>query len=124
MNIFKLFMFQLALVATVVGSEAEGEDAWKAGIPIVTYYAGPPMTDAVARQMAEGGFNLVCCNNEAELDVARRHGLRAQLTDRLELTNKRSGITSKTRKVRTASTIRKDCSEPDAASGGYKSLPL
>ena len=40
------------------------------------------MTDATAAQMAEGGFNLVWCQ-EKELDVAQRHGLRAQLTDSL-----------------------------------------
>jgi hypothetical protein len=40
------------------------------------------MTDATAAQMAEGGFNLVWCT-EKELDVAQRHGLRAQLTDSL-----------------------------------------
>ena len=40
------------------------------------------MTDEVARQMAEGGFNLVWCT-EKELDVAQRHGLRAQLHDGL-----------------------------------------
>jgi hypothetical protein len=55
---------------------------WKVGTPIVTYWAGPPMTDAVARQMAEGGWNLVGCT-EKELDVAQRHGLRAQLHDGL-----------------------------------------
>lgn len=56
--------------------------AWKVGRPIVTYWAGPPMTDAVAQQMADGGWNLVWCG-EKELDVVRRHGLRAQLTDPL-----------------------------------------
>jgi hypothetical protein len=40
------------------------------------------MTDAVARQMAEGGFNVVWCS-ENELDVVQRHGLRAQLRDGL-----------------------------------------
>ena len=29
--------------------------------------------------MVEGGFNLVWCRNETELDVAHRHGLRGQL---------------------------------------------
>ena len=56
--------------------------AWKVGEPIVTYWAGPPLSDANARQMAEGGWNLVWCG-EKELDVARRHGLRAQLQDPL-----------------------------------------
>jgi hypothetical protein len=40
------------------------------------------MTDAVAAQMAEGGFNLVWCG-EKDLDLVRRHGLRAQLQDSL-----------------------------------------
>ena len=48
----------------------------------MTYWAGPPLTDVVARQMAEGGWNLVWCG-EKELDVAQRHGLRAQLQDGL-----------------------------------------
>jgi hypothetical protein len=52
------------------------------GTPIVTYWAGPPLTDAVARQMAEGGWNLAWCT-EKELDIARRHRLRVLLTDEL-----------------------------------------
>jgi hypothetical protein len=57
--------------------------SWQVGAPIVTYWCGPSLTDAVAQQMAEGGFNLVWCGNEKELDVAHQHGLRAQLTDGL-----------------------------------------
>lgn len=53
--------------------------AWTVGPPIVTYWCGPALTDATARQMAEGGWNLVWCG-EAELDTAQRHGLRALLT--------------------------------------------
>ena len=59
-----------------------GATGWKVGTPIVTYWCGPAMTDAVATQMAEGGWNVVWCS-ERELDVALRHGLRAQLTDPL-----------------------------------------
>ena len=55
------------------------EATWTVGTPIVTYWCGPAITDATARQMAEGGWNLVWCN-ESELDTARRHGLRALLT--------------------------------------------
>jgi hypothetical protein len=51
---------------------------WKLGTPIVTYYIGPKITDAAAKQMADGGFNVVCCDTVAEMDVAQRHGLRAQ----------------------------------------------
>jgi len=59
-----------------------GTQAWQIGTPIVTYWAGPPLTDAVAQQMAEGGFNVVWCS-EPQLDTAQRHGLRAQLSDGL-----------------------------------------
>jgi hypothetical protein len=51
-------------------------------MPIVTYWCGPSMTDAVAEQMFGGGFNMVWCA-EKDLDVAGRHGLRAQLQDPL-----------------------------------------
>jgi hypothetical protein len=57
--------------------------SWQVGTPIVTYWAGPTLTDAVAQQMVEGGFNLVWCRSEKELDVAHRHGLRGQFTDDL-----------------------------------------
>jgi len=56
--------------------------SWTAGAPIVTYWCGPSMTDAVAQQMAEGGWNLVWCG-EKDLDVVHRHGLRGQLQDSL-----------------------------------------
>ena len=58
---------------------------WKVGTPIVSYWAGPgypnggDLTDAAAKQLAEGGWNLVWCE-EQELDVAHRHGLRGLLT--------------------------------------------
>jgi hypothetical protein len=66
------------------GAEPQPRDckAWSVGTPIVTYWAGPPLTDAVAQQMAEGGFNVVWCS-EQQLDTAQRHGLRAQLNDGL-----------------------------------------
>ena len=48
--------------------------SWQVGTPIATYWAGPALTDAVAQQMVEGGFNLVWCRSEKELDVAGRHG--------------------------------------------------
>jgi len=66
---------------------AEAEPAavvsWEVGTPIVTYWAGPSLTDAVAQQMVEGGFNLVWCGSEKELDVAGRHGLRGLFTNGL-----------------------------------------
>jgi hypothetical protein len=41
------------------------------------------MTDATAQQMAEGGWNLVWCTSEQELDTAQRHELRGLLTNGL-----------------------------------------
>jgi len=55
---------------------------WQVGEPIATYYAGPAVTDPVARQMKEGGFNLVWCS-EQEMDTAQQHGLRVLLRDAL-----------------------------------------
>lgn len=55
---------------------------WQIGKPIVTYWAGPPMIDAVAKQMADGNWNLVWCR-ESELDIAHKYGLRALLYDPL-----------------------------------------
>ena len=57
--------------------------SWQVGTPIATYWAGPALTDAVAQQMVEGGFNLVWCRSEKELDVASGHGLRGLLTSGL-----------------------------------------
>ena len=64
-------------------SEPTATVSWQVGTPIATYWAGPPLTDAVARQMVDGGFNLVWCRSEKELDTAYRHGLRGQLTNGL-----------------------------------------
>jgi hypothetical protein len=75
-----LVMF--AVAAGEVAIAADNASSWSVGTPIVTYWAGPPLTDAVARQMADGGWNLVWCD-EKQLDVAKRHGLRAQLQDAL-----------------------------------------
>ena len=72
----------LAIYPSCPAAAAPAVAPWKVGTPIVTYWCGPSMTDATAAQMAEGGFNLVWCG-EQELDVAQRHGLRAQLTDGL-----------------------------------------
>ncbi len=83
MNV-KIVVCAAGLLATA-SSPAHAADAaklWQVGTPIVTYWAGPAMTDKTAQQMAEGGWNLVWCQ-ENELDVAARHGLRAQLQDGL-----------------------------------------
>ena len=78
------FLTALALLATLPARSPAAE-AWKVGAPIVSYWAGPgypnggDMTDAAAKQLAEGGWNLVWCR-ERELDVVQRHGLRGMLT--------------------------------------------
>jgi hypothetical protein len=72
----------LAIHPSCHAADAPPVAPWKVGTPIVTYWCGPSMTDATAAQMSEGGFNLVWCGEE-ELNVAQRHGLRAQLTDGL-----------------------------------------
>ena len=73
---------------------AEAAEGWRMGEPIVTYWAGPmPMTDAVAKQMADGGWNLVWVTKRgaakgvdvvdhfrSQLDVLQRHGLRGVLS--------------------------------------------
>jgi hypothetical protein len=85
MDNMKIKAMAVILAAVILngGSQAAEEPkAWQVGTPIVTYWCGPSLTDAVAQQMAEGGYNLVWCT-EKELDVAQRHGLRAQLTDGL-----------------------------------------
>ena len=73
-------------VALILGSSsmiaAQAPQRWRVGTPIATYYAGPPITDAVARQMGEGGFNLIWCA-ETEMDAAKRLGLRVLLQDGL-----------------------------------------
>jgi len=77
-----LVVHPIARPAIAAEAEPKRADAWQVGTPIVTYWAGPSMTDAVARQMADGGFNLAWCS-EKDLDVAGRHGLRALLRDGL-----------------------------------------
>lgn len=66
-----------------VETERTSDGSWHIGTPIATYWAGPSLTDAVAQQMVEGGFNLVWCASEKELDVAGRHSLRGLLTNGL-----------------------------------------
>src|SRR6266404_1887285 len=80
-NPLPTILFSIVAVTTAAEA-ADRESTWKIGTPIVTYWAGPPLTDTGARQRAEGDWNLVWCG-EKELDVAQRHGLRAQLQDGL-----------------------------------------
>ncbi|MFA5866331.1 MAG: hypothetical protein WC975_16790 [Phycisphaerae bacterium] len=74
--------FPSSLTAQSKGIGPNTAKSWKIGTPIVTYYAGPTMTDGVAKQMADGGWNVVWCN-EAQLNIVHHHGLRAMLHDEL-----------------------------------------
>lgn len=78
----RLILCLTATAPALADPAPSSSTVWKVETPIVTYWCGPSMTDSTARQMTEGGFNLVWCN-EPELDVAQRHGLRALLTDGL-----------------------------------------
>lgn len=69
--------------APAAAEVAASRQAWELGKPIVTYWAGPRMTDAVAKQMADGGWNLVWCKSAWELDTIQKHGLRGIVSSRL-----------------------------------------
>ena len=55
-----------------------GAEPWQIGAPITTYFEGPAISEKVAKEMADGGFNLIWCT-EQELDTESKYGLRAQL---------------------------------------------
>src|SRR2546421_4304179 len=76
---FRIAVMAFALMALTTCLRA---DDWTVGTPIVTYYAGPTMSEAVARQMKEGNFNVVWCS-ETQLDLLKRHGLRGMVHDGL-----------------------------------------
>jgi len=80
-----LCLYLLACTSWTRAAEAEFTPSvtWQLGTPIATYWAGPPLTDAVAQQMVDGGFNLVWCSSEKELDVAGHYGLRGLFTSGL-----------------------------------------
>ena len=61
--------------------------AWTVGTPIVTYWAGPKMTDALAKQLADGNWNLVYCRTVWELDLIHKYGLRGIIVNNLLKTN-------------------------------------
>jgi hypothetical protein len=79
-----LYLLLALLTFSLFGRAAEvgSEHSWKVGAPIATYWCGPTLTDAVAEQMAQGGWNLVWCSEQG-LDIAQRHGLRGQIQDGL-----------------------------------------
>ncbi len=84
-----LVVFVPALVAFAADPQpaTRPAGAWQIGTPIVTYWAGPGfqsrlMTDADAKQLAEGGFNLVW-SHEPQLEIVAKYKLRALLNDDL-----------------------------------------
>jgi len=70
------------IVVALLARNAFAAEQWSVGTPIVTYYAGPTMSEAVARQMKEGNFNVVWCS-EDQLPLLKRHGLRGMVHDGL-----------------------------------------
>lgn len=69
-------------ISSAWAAEPAAPELWKVGAPIVSYWASPPMSDALAEQMVVGGFNLLWCS-EKELDLVARHGVRGILSDGL-----------------------------------------
>ena len=84
-NIMSLHLIAAIALAAMPAGRGLAADAWRVDTPIVSYWAGPgytnggDLTDAAAKQLAEGGWNLMWCR-EKELDIAQRHGLRGLLT--------------------------------------------
>ncbi|MDB5354253.1 MAG: hypothetical protein JWN24_706 [Phycisphaerales bacterium] len=87
-RIFVFVAFTLAATRLAFPADAapqsppDPKSTWQVGTPIVTYYAGPAMSEAVATQMADGGFNVVWCG-EKDLDLLQKHALRGMLHDPL-----------------------------------------
>lgn len=77
---YPLIFFGSFIVMSIKGENAWAQTRWTIGTPIVTYWAGPEMTEEAARQLAAGNFNLVWCRAE-QLDNASKFGLRALLYD-------------------------------------------
>ena len=70
--------------------------AWDAGEPVVTYWGGPgffchpeKLTDRAAKQLSEGGFNVVWASSVAEMDIAAKYGLRVIFYPKMEETDVR-----------------------------------
>jgi hypothetical protein len=75
-------LFVIAVALAYTSETARAEDTWKLTRPIVTYYAGPGITDQSAQLMKDGGWNLIWCTDK-DLDIAQKLGLKAMLRDDL-----------------------------------------
>ena len=50
---------------------------WKLDKPIVSYWAGPPISEKMARQLAEGGYTVGWAEDVFDLDMLHKYGLKA-----------------------------------------------
>ena len=68
---------------SVITTAVESAPRWRIGEPIVTYWCGPgttmPADPLTASQLRSGGWNLAWTDNEADLDLYHRYGLRVML---------------------------------------------
>lgn len=79
----QIFVLLLIFIATIFTANCIGaENMWKITEPIITYYAGPAITDESVELMKDGGWNLIWCNEDT-LDIAQKFGLKAMLRDDL-----------------------------------------
>ena len=54
----------------------ERKPRFEIGTPIVSYWAGPPMSEKFAKELADGGWNLAWGLTYHDLDIMHRHNLR------------------------------------------------
>jgi hypothetical protein len=78
MNASVCIALALILLISLNGAASAADSTWKIGEPIVTYYAGPTVTDEVAKLMKAGGWNTVWCTID-NIDIAHKYGLRAMI---------------------------------------------
>ena len=60
-------------------AQVERKQKWEVGKPIVAYWAGPQLTEELAQQLEEGGWNLAWGMTVSDLDILYKHGLRGIL---------------------------------------------
>ena len=78
----------IASIGILSVSPSEAQKTWTIGEPIVGYWGGPgypgalPLTAAYAKQLKEGGWNVVHCT-EADIPVVNQFGMRMLFWDSL-----------------------------------------
>jgi hypothetical protein len=82
MRPFRKMKPKLLIALLMLNGVCLAADQWKVGTPIVTYYAGPAMSEKVAQQMQDGGFNVVWCS-EDQLNLLKKHNLRGMVQNGL-----------------------------------------